>query len=62
MSGQELYRELRERQETVRMVIMTGYPLEDGGRNLLEMGIVAWLQKPFSVEQLEQKLHEVLLG
>jgi signal transduction histidine kinase len=62
MSGQELYRELRERQETVRMVIMTGYPLEDGGRNLLEMGIVAWLQKPFSVEQLEQKLHEVLHG
>lgn len=62
MSGQELFRELRERQETVRMVIMTGYPLEDGGRNLLEMGIVAWLQKPFSVEQLEHKLHEVLHG
>ncbi|MBI3959226.1 MAG: GAF domain-containing protein [Chloroflexi bacterium] len=60
MGGLELYTALQERRSSVKMMIITGYPLEDGGRSLLQQGIVAWLQKPFSAELLAERLGQVL--
>lgn len=38
------------------MIIMTGYPMEDDGRELLEQGIVDWILKPFEIDVLDAKL------
>ena len=60
MGGVDLYHNLIARDSGVKMVVMTGYPLEDQGRSLLEQGIVDWLHKPFSPDVLGGKLREVL--
>lgn len=60
MGGVEFYRLLRHTDTDVKMMIMTGYPLEDGGRQLLEEGIVAWLHKPFSFHELAEKVRRTL--
>jgi CheY-like chemotaxis protein len=60
MGGVELYRTLQREHAGLRFVIMTGYPLEDGGKELLEEGIVAWIQKPFSITELTRKVNNVL--
>jgi two-component system cell cycle sensor histidine kinase/response regulator CckA len=62
MGGLELFRLLRERDPTIKMILITGYPLEDGGSELLAQGIVNWVQKPFLLPQLAQVLHRALNG
>jgi CheY-like chemotaxis protein len=57
-----LFRLLRERDPTIKMILITGYPLEDGGSELLAQGIVNWVQKPFLLPQLAQVLHRALNG
>jgi hypothetical protein len=41
-------------------MVATGYPLADEGKNLLERGVIAWIQKPFSASKLALKIREVL--
>jgi signal transduction histidine kinase len=60
MGGVELYRNLMARNADLKMLVMTGYPLEHEGRSLLEQGIVDWIHKPFSPELLASKLAGVL--
>jgi len=60
MGGEELYRRLQALEPGLKMMILTGYPLEDRGKALLEQGIVAWLPKPVSVDVLQARLEEVL--
>jgi two-component system, cell cycle sensor histidine kinase and response regulator CckA len=52
LGGAELYRLLKEQQPEVKMIILTGYPLADQGKELLEQGIVAWLQKPYDADDI----------
>jgi PAS domain S-box-containing protein len=60
MGGVALHATLKEQYPDVRMVVMTGYPLEEGGKDLLEQGIVAWLQKPLDGETLGRAMREFL--
>lgn len=60
MSGSELYAQLKAIDRNVKVVIITGYPLEENGQKLLSQGIVAWVQKPFSVERLAEAIHRAL--
>lgn len=56
MGGVELYRRIQQENPELRMIIMTGYPMEDDGRDLLEQGIVDWILKPFEIDVLDAKL------
>lgn len=60
MGGVALYAELKEKYPDAKMVIMTGYPLAEGGKDLLEQGIVAWLQKPLDADTLARTIRSVL--
>jgi len=60
MGGVALYGVLKEKYPDVKMVVMTGYPLAEKGKDLLEQGIVAWLQKPLDAETLSRTLQKVL--
>lgn len=60
MGGVALYRELMQRNPDLKMIVMTGYPLEHEGRSLLEQGIVDWIRKPFSPDMLAEKIEGLL--
>jgi CheY-like chemotaxis protein len=60
MGGVALYSTLKDKYPDVKMVVMTGYPLAERGKDLLEQGIVAWLQKPLDADTLARTLQKVL--
>lgn len=60
LSGVELFHRLRHKRPDIQMVIMTGYPLADNGKALLEEGIVDWVQKPFSIDAISRKIRASL--
>ena len=60
ISGSKLYTQLREIKPNIKMVIVTGYPFEEEDRMLLSQGIVAWVQKPFVMEQIAAAIGEAL--
>jgi CheY-like chemotaxis protein len=42
------------------MLMMTAYPFEEQARRLLEKGRVAWVQKPYKIEEMAEKIEAVL--
>lgn len=60
VGGMTLYQKLKERQPTVKVVMMTGYPLGEGTRELLDRGSVIWLQKPLSTKTLCETVFHAL--
>ncbi len=60
MGGVELYQELIERGLATKMVLMSGYPLGAGTRELLDQKGVTWLQKPMRSDTLAQLIREVI--
>lgn len=60
MGGVALYRVLLERWPELKMLFITGHPLEGESQALLEDGLVHWLQKPFSVRDFSQAIQDLL--
>ena len=58
MSGMELVKALVQRDAGVRVVVMTGYPLREGGG--LPPGIAGWLDKPLAMDRVAQMVRETL--
>jgi two-component system, cell cycle sensor histidine kinase and response regulator CckA len=59
MSGVDLYRTLQDRYPALKIMIMSGYPRDKAGDELLEAEEVAWLQKPISIQILAQKVRQM---
>ena len=62
MSGIELYRWMKARKPSLRMILATGYPLGEAGAETLTKEKVAWLQKPYSAALLNEKIRAMLDG
>ena len=60
MGGIALYKALREKDPQVKILIMSGYPMGFGTRELLESGKVDWVQKPLDIEEISKKVKEVI--
>jgi DNA-binding response OmpR family regulator len=60
MGGPALYHRLQERLPGVKVLFVTGHPLDAENQALLEKGRVHWLQKPFSVREFALTLRELL--
>jgi CheY-like chemotaxis protein len=60
MGGMELFRELRKRKPDVRALLVTGYPLGNDTRELLEAGNAGWIQKPFDSRTLGARIRRML--
>ena len=54
MGGMALHRTLHERWPNIKMLFVTGHPMENENQALLEKGNVHWLQKPFSIREFNQ--------
>jgi CheY-like chemotaxis protein len=60
MGGLELVHELSQRQFQVRVLMMTGYRLGELTSESTPEGVVGWVQKPPSVEQLSERVARAL--
>ncbi len=56
MGGIELYQALKQRQANLKMLLITGHPLSEEYRSILEGGQIHWLQKPFSISEFNQAI------
>lgn len=56
MGGIELYLALKAKRPNLKMLLITGHPLNDEYRAVLEGGKVHWLQKPFSISEFNQAI------
>jgi two-component system cell cycle sensor histidine kinase/response regulator CckA len=60
MDGQALFHALRQRDPTVKVVVMTGHPLEEELEDLRLKGLVGLIKKPLNLEQLTQVVSRAL--
>ncbi len=60
IDGVELFYRLRALNPEIRIVMMTGYPLGDKRRQLLEQGMVEWVQKPLDLALLAEIMRQGL--
>lgn len=58
-NGVDVFRMLHQEQPDVRIIMMTGYRLEQLLAKVVEKGEVAVLRRPFTMEALLDKLYEV---
>jgi signal transduction histidine kinase/ActR/RegA family two-component response regulator len=60
IGGMSLYKSLRKQYPEVKIMMMTGYPLGRGTRELLDQGKVTWIQKPLDSKSLGRSVREAL--
>jgi CheY-like chemotaxis protein len=62
MSGKSLFYALKEQYPEIKMIILTGHPMEKELSDMLEEGLSGYLLKPPNIERLAQKVSLVMKG
>ena len=60
ISGSETFNRLREINPGVRVLLSSGYSLNGEAQHIMDRGCNGFLQKPFQIEKLSQKVREML--
>lgn len=60
MNGGEVYDQLKELAPGIRVLLSSGYSIDGQATEILERGCDGFIQKPFNIRQLSQKIREVL--
>lgn len=60
IGGAELFRILKQEHPAVKIIAMTGYPLQAKDQDLPMQDVIDWLQKPLSAEQLAEAVQQAL--
>jgi PAS domain S-box-containing protein len=60
MGGQAIYPLLMEARPNLKVLVCSGYSIDGLGQEIIDAGAQSFLQKPFSLEALSEKLNEVL--
>jgi len=60
MDGGAVFRQLRQINPEVRVLLSSGYSLNDRAAEIMSQGCAGFLQKPFDINRLSAKLREVL--
>jgi PAS domain S-box-containing protein len=62
ISGGETYNRLKEINPDIRVLLSSGYSINGEAKTIMDRGCNGFLQKPFQLEKLSQKVREVLSG
>lgn len=62
MSGGETFASLKAINPRIKVILSSGYSLNDQAESIMRQGCRAFIQKPFNLENLSQKLREILDG
>ena len=60
MSGGDIYDKLREINPAIKVLLSSGYSINGQATGILERGFDGFIQKPFNVRDLSQKIREIL--
>ncbi|WP_161984423.1 response regulator [Mariprofundus erugo] len=60
MDGLTAFMQMREIDENVKVIISSGYNEMDAARKLSGHGLGGWLKKPYTIESLEQRVHQIM--
>jgi DNA-binding NarL/FixJ family response regulator len=60
MNGRDTYDALKQINPDVKVLLVSGYSLNKQIEELMDRGCNGFIQKPFDIVQLSQKLREVL--
>ena len=60
MNGRETYDALKKINSEVKVLLVSGYAINNQIEELLDQGCQGFIQKPFDIVKLSQKLKEVL--
>jgi PAS domain S-box-containing protein len=60
MGGGETFDQLKAAQPDLKVLLSSGYSLNDQAKEILSRGCDAFIQKPFNMQELSRKLREVL--
>lgn len=60
LGGRETFEALRSMNPSVRVLLASGYSLDSHAKQIMEQGCNGFIQKPFTMEHLSQKIREVL--
>jgi CheY-like chemotaxis protein len=60
LSGGETFDRLREIDPEIRVLLSSGYSIDGQAQQILERGCNGFLQKPFQLGRLSQKVRDVL--
>ena len=60
MGGEETYDKLKEINPKAKVLLSSGYSIDGKAKTILEKGCDGFIQKPFTIEELSQKIREVL--
>ena len=60
VGGQEVFDTMKEINSDVKVLLSSGYSIDGQAGEILERGCNAFLQKPFSMKELSQKIRDVL--
>ncbi len=60
MSGSEAYDSLKETDPEVKVLLSSGYSINGQAQDILDRGCNSFIQKPFRMKELSQKLRKIL--
>jgi PAS domain S-box-containing protein len=60
MGGGELFDELKDIDNDVRVILSSGYSLDGKASEIISRGCNGFIQKPFNIKELSGKLHQVI--
>lgn len=60
ISGSEAFDRMREINSAVRVLLSSGYSIDGKAMEILKRGCNGFIQKPYSIEQISEKIHELM--
>ena len=60
MSGRDLFERLKERNPQIKTLLSSGYSIDGQAAEILKSGCNGFIQKPFTLEALSQKIRDIL--
>ncbi|BBO88681.1 response regulator [Desulfosarcina ovata] len=60
ISGMDLFKQIREIRPGTRVILSSGYPLGGQEQEIIQRGCNGFIQKPFNLSELSQKIRHVL--
>ena len=62
MGGGKTFDRLREMNPRVKVLLASGYSIDGQAEEILSRGCNGFIQKPFDIETLSEKMREILFG
>jgi len=62
MGGRETYKELRSIKNDVKVLLSSGYSIDGQAKEIMENGCNGFIQKPFRISNISNKVRQVLEG